>query len=67
MSLVQQMTELDRIEWCKNHKCTEEDCEYMREYCHIQEDMYEECVHCTLEKSCKRCGWALNKQKQAVT
>ena len=36
------LTELDRIEWCKNHICTEEGCEYMRNYCHIQEDMYEE-------------------------
>ena len=57
------MTELDRIEWCKNHKCTEKDCEYMEGYCHIQEDMEEECVHCTLEGSCKRCSYALNRRK----
>ena len=58
------LTELDRIEWCKNHICTEEGCEYMRNYCHIQEDMYEECVWCDLERSCRRCSWALNKKKQ---
>lgn len=57
------LTELGRIEWCKNHTCTEDGCEYMDGYCHIQEYMYEECVYCTLERSCRRCIWALNKQK----
>lgn len=62
MSIIPKMTELDRQEWCKNHKC--EECGYMDEYCHIQEDMHEECIYCTLEKSCRRCSWALNKRKK---
>lgn len=35
------LTELDRIEWCKNHTCTEEGCEYMRGgiYDRIRKDM----------------------------
>lgn len=60
---MKKITELDRIDWCNEHVCTEDGCEYMRDYCHIKEDMYEECAWCTLERSCRRCSWALNKRK----
>lgn len=58
------MTELDRQEWCKKHKCTEDDCQYMNGYCRVSENMYKECAYCTLERSCKRCSWALNKRNK---
>lgn len=58
------LTELDRIEYCKDHSC--ESCEYMNGYCHIQEDMEETCIYCELERSCRKCGYAINHKKNLV-
>lgn len=48
------MTGREVIEYCNSHSCTKEDCEYMRKYCHIEENLDEECVYCETE-NCSKC------------
>ena len=50
----EKLTQKDMTEWCKNHSCTEENCEYMSGYCHITEYLIDECQHCT-RGHCRGC------------
>jgi len=50
------LTGKDVLEWCRNHKCTEESCEYMTGYCHITEYKDERCLEC-LEPNCRKCKY----------
>lgn len=50
----EKLTQKDVTEWCKNHSCTEENCEYMSGYCHITEYLIDECQYCD-RGHCKGC------------
>lgn len=50
----EKLTQKDVTEWCKNHSCTEANCEYMSGYCHITEYLIDECQYCD-RGHCKGC------------
>jgi len=49
------LTQKDVTKWCSSHYCNEHDCKYMRDYCHIEEHVIEECNEC-ISMMCQYCN-----------
>ena len=48
------LTKKDIIKWCSSHYCNEHDCKYMKDCCHIEEYIVENCKNCKT-MNCKYC------------
>lgn len=49
------LTQKDITEWCRSHKCTDEDCKYMiNGGCYIMDYTFDSCQYC-IDGICKRC------------
>lgn len=48
------LTRKDIIKWCSSHYCNEHDCKYMKDCCHIEEYIVENCKNCKT-MNCKYC------------
>lgn len=48
------LTQKDISEWCSNHECMSESCEYMANYCHIKEYTLKACNEC-VKNNCRGC------------
>lgn len=49
------LTQKDVTEWCRNHKCTDEDCKYMiNGGCYILDYTIDSCQYC-IDGICRGC------------